>query len=395
MNINKLYLVFKIQLTCLLLISSVGFAQTYGVKKIVIDPGHGGKDPGAIGVTGLKEKDLVLKVALLTGEYIEKYLDGVEVLYTRDGDTYPTLKERCDFANKEKADLFISIHANAAAASQAYGSETFILGLTKSDNNLKVAQRENSVITFEDGYEETYQGFNPNSPESYIIFNFMQSAYQEQSTLLASLIQNQYRERVGRKDRQVQQGPFWVLSQTSMPAVLTELGFLSNATEERFLRSAQGQEYMASAIFRAVRDYKKEIDAKQSVTKDSTATQNIKTPEKEIDAKQSVTEDSTATQNIKTPEVKQETKPNVAYRLQIISSLKILKADHHSLKGLTDVDYYVDGKLFKYTLGNSTDLNEIRALKEKYNKHFNGCFIIALQDGKRITIEDAARLLTK
>ncbi len=371
-NIKKLHFLFKVQILCILLLPSIGFAQTYGVKKIVIDPGHGGKDPGAIGVTGLKEKDVVLKVALLTGEYIEKYLDDVEVLYTRTGDTYPTLKERCDFANKNKADLFISIHANAASPA-AYGSETFILGTSKTANNLAVAQKENSVITFEDGYEETYQGFDPNSPESYIIFNFMQSAYIEQSTLLASLVQKQYTERVGRKDRQVQQGPLWVLSQTSMPAILTELGFLSNAAEEKFLRSSQGQEYMASAIFRAVRDYKKEIDAKQSTK---------------------MNESENATQA--KAEVKKEVaESNVAYKLQIFSSSKILKADHHSLKELTDVSHYVDGKMYKYTLGNSTDLDEIKALKEKYNKRFKGCFIVALQDGKRITIEEAAKLLAK
>ena len=376
MNFKKIQPLFFVQILCILLIPNLSFSQTYGVKKIVIDPGHGGKDPGAIGITGLKEKDLVLKVALLTGEYIEKYIDGVEVLYTRDGDTYPTLKERCDFANKEKADLFISIHANAAASSQAYGSETFILGLTKSDNNLKVAQRENSVITFEDGYEETYQGFNPNSPESYIIFNFMQSAYQEQSTLLASLIQNQYRERVGRKDRQVQQGPLWVLSQTSMPAVLTELGFLSNAAEEKFLRTAQGQEYMASAIFRAVRDYKKEIDAKQSTS--------MNTPKAPV------------VENPKTEPVKKVSKQTgVTYKLQILSSLKIIDKNHSSIKDIENVDYYIDGKTYKYTIGNSTNIKEIKALQKRYSKQFKGCFIVAFNDGKRITIKEAEKILKR
>ena len=376
MNFKKIQPLFFVQILCILLIPNLSFSQTYGVKKIVIDPGHGGKDPGAIGITGLKEKDLVLKVALLTGEYIEKYIDGVEVLYTRDGDTYPTLKERCDFANKEKADLFISIHANAAASSQAYGSETFILGLTKSDNNLKVAQRENSVITFEDGYEETYQGFNPNSPESYIIFNFMQSAYQEQSTLLASLIQNQYRERVGRKDRQVQQGPLWVLSQTSMPAVLTELGFLSNAAEEKFLRTAQGQEYMASAIFRAVRDYKKEIDAKQSTSMNTPKAAVVETPKTE-------------------PVNKVSKQTGVTYKLQILSSLKIIDKNHSSIKDIENVDYYIDGKTYKYTIGNSTNIKEIKALQKRYSKQFKGCFIVAFNDGKRITIKEAEKILKR
>lgn len=372
MNFKKIRILFIVQILCFLLIPNLSYSQTYGVNKIVIDPGHGGKDPGAIGVTGAKEKDIVLNVSLLVGEYIEKYLDGVEVFYTRDGDTYPTLKERCDFANKEKADLFISIHANAATNTQAYGSETFILGLTKSENNLKVAQKENSVITFEDGFEETYQGFNPNSPESYIIFNFMQSAYQEQSTLLASLIQKQYTERVGRHDRQVQQGPFWVLSQTSMPAVLTELGFLSNAEEEKFLKTTQGQEYMASAIFRAVRDYKKEIDAKQSTTIDMPIAKETPAPK---------------------PAEKVTKQTGTAYRLQILSSSKIIDKNHSSIKDIKGVDYYIEGKTYKYTIGNSTDIKEIKALQKTYSKQFKGCFIIAINDGKRITLKDAEKIL--
>jgi len=371
MNKNRFKTFFGLQILCLLFLSLDGSAQGYGVKKIVIDPGHGGKDPGAIGINGSKEKDIVLKVALLTGGYIEKYLDGVEVLYTRTDDTYPTLKERCDFANKAKADLFISIHANAAGSSRAYGAETFVLGTTKSENNLKVAQAENAVITFEDNYKESYEGFDPNSPESYIIFNFMRDAYQEQSTTLAALIQHQYTKRVGRKDREVQQGPLWVLAATSMPAVLTELGFISNAEEERFLVSEEGQEFMASAIFRAVRDYKKEIDARQSITLSAAETgQNA--------------EQTAANQG--------PSHFGVSYKLQIFSSSKILKMNHRSIRDLKEVDYYVDGNMYKYTIGYSSNIEEIKALKKQYEDQYKGCFIVAFQNGKRISMAEAQKI---
>jgi len=371
MNKNRFKTFFGLQILCLLFLSLDGSAQGYGVKKIVIDPGHGGKDPGAIGINGSKEKDIVLKVALLTGGYIEKYLDDVEVLYTRTDDTYPTLKERCDFANKAKADLFISIHANAAGSSRAYGAETFVLGTTKSENNLKVAQAENAVITFEDNYKESYEGFDPNSPESYIIFNFMRDAYQEQSTTLAALIQHQYTKRVGRKDREVQQGPLWVLAATSMPAVLTELGFISNAEEERFLVSEEGQEFMASAIFRAVRDYKKEIDARQSITLSAAETgQNA--------------EQTAANQG--------PSHFGVSYKLQIFSSSKILKMNHRSIRDLKEVDYYVDGNMYKYTIGYSSNIEEIKALKKQYEDQYKGCFIVAFQNGKRISMAEAQKI---
>lgn len=362
-----------VQILCLFLIQGNTFAQGYGVKKIVIDAGHGGKDPGA-SIGKCKEKDIVLNVSLLLGKYIEQYIEGVEVIYTRNTDVYIELNERANIANKAKADLFISIHANAAGSKSAYGAETFVLGTNRSESNLKVAQLENSVITFEENYEEKYDGFDPNSPESYIIFNFMQNAYLQQSMTLASLVQHQYTKRVGRKDREVQQAGFLVLHRTSMPSILTELGFISNAKERAFLMSEEGQDFMASAIFRAVRDYKKEIDAKQSTT---------------------MTAAETSEQNIV---VEMPTTPagpshfGVTYKLQIFSSSKILKLDHRSIKDLEEVDYYVDGSLYKYTIGYSSNIEEIKALKEKYNNEYKGCFIVAFENGKRISMAEAKKL---
>ena len=379
MNKNTFISFALVQILCLLLISSPSFGQGYGVKKIVIDAGHGGKDPGAIGYKKSKEKDIVLKVALLTGKYIEEYLKDVEVVYTRTDDTFIELKDRPIIANKAKADLFISIHANAAGNSGAYGAETFVLGTNRSESNKRVSQLENSVITFEEGYEEKYNGFDPNSPESYIIFNFMQNSHLEQSTTLATLIQNQYTKRVGRRDREVQQASFWVLSATSMPSILTELGFISNAKEERFLTSEEGQEFMASAIFRAVRDYKKEIDAKQSLTMTDVETNTQRTSIKTTEA----------------PVTKGPTYSGVTYKLQIFSTSKVLKLDHRSIRDLKEVDYYVDGSMYKYTLGYSSNINEIKELKNKYKDDYKGCFIVAFQNGKHISMADARKIQAK
>ncbi len=381
MNNSRLYAIGLVQILCLFIFSPLSLGQGYGVKTIVIDPGHGGKDPGATGHKGTKEKDLVLDVALLTGSYIEKNLPDVKVLYTRRDDTFPTLKERCDFANNAKADLFISIHANAVSSTRAYGTETFVLGSNKSENNLRVAQKENSVITLEDNYEEKYEGFDPNSEESYIIFNFMQKGFQEQSIRLATLIQNQYTQRVGREDREVQQGALWVLAATSMPAVLTELGFISNPAEEKFLTSKKGKEYMASAIFRAVREYKNDIDSKQSTAYSSNETEmmNISI---ENTQKSTSTDKSTPTQQSEVP----------VYKLQILSSPQIIDSKHTSLQGLETLSFYKDGANYKYTIGSSENLKDIITLKKEYKQRFKGCFPVAFYKGKRIPLSEARKL---
>ncbi|MCB9028751.1 MAG: N-acetylmuramoyl-L-alanine amidase, partial [Bacteroidales bacterium] len=226
---------------------------------VVIDAGHGGRDPGAVGSRS-REKNINLAVALKTGNYIKKYLNDVKVVYTRDDDTFIGLAERAEIANRHKADLFISIHSNAMTDKRFTGAETYVLGQTMDEANLQVAMKENSVITFEKDYETKYEGFDPNSVESYIIFSLMQNTYLKQSTEFATLIQDQFRDRVGRRDRGVRQAGFQVLWRTTMPSVLVELGFVTNPEEEKFLLSELGQDYLASAIFRAFRDYKQVID---------------------------------------------------------------------------------------------------------------------------------------
>jgi N-acetylmuramoyl-L-alanine amidase len=230
--------------------------------KIVIDPGHGGKDWGTRGKY-TKEKDLVLKVSLMVGKYLEELLPEAEVIYTRKNDTYSHPKIDADIANDAEADLFVSIHANAMPAGNEhiYGTETFVMGNQNSDRNSEVAKRENSVILLEENYKEIYEGYNPEKPEFDIMFSIQQDAYQDNSLILAGYIENQFSKRAGRKSLGVKQKSLWVLWNTSMPSVLVELGYLSNLKEEKELNNAQVQDYLASAIFRGIRDYKNYLDS--------------------------------------------------------------------------------------------------------------------------------------
>jgi N-acetylmuramoyl-L-alanine amidase len=232
----------------------------FKVDVVVIDAGHGGKDHGTSGRV-IKEKDLALKIALKVGGYIEKNIPGVKVIYTRKDDRYLPLDERADIANKAKADLFICIHANANKNARAFGTETYVMGLHVDDNNLAVAKRENSVILLDENYQERYEGFDPNSPESYILFTLTQSAYQSSSLSFAQKVEDQFKKRVGRVSRGVKQAGFLVLWRTTMPSVLIETGFLSNSPEEKFLATEEGQELIASGIYRAFKEYKSEVES--------------------------------------------------------------------------------------------------------------------------------------
>lgn len=239
--------------------SPAGLSQ-YKVKKVVIDAGHGGKDPGTLGIIS-QEKHVALSIALKLGEIIKENIEGVEVIYTRTDDNFVELGDRANLANKNGADLFISIHCNAVHNHSVKGTETWVMGLNRSDDNLEVAKRENSVILLEEDYEEKYEGFDPNSPESHILFSLVQNAYIGNSLRLAENIQQQFEDRVNRRNRGVKQAGLIVLHKSSMPSVLVEVGFLSNPTEERYLNDKLGQTYIASGIYRAFRDYKEEIES--------------------------------------------------------------------------------------------------------------------------------------
>ena len=234
--------------------------KEYQVDTVIIDAGHGGKDPGSIGKIS-EEKEICLKIALKVGQYIEENIPDVKVIYTRNDDTFIPLNQRPKIANRENADVFLSIHANAVNDETVHGTESFVMGPHTFKENLQVAKKENSVILMEDNYRETYEGFNPESPESDMLFSLYQYAYLTNSLKLANNIQAQFKRRVKRKSRGVKQAGFWVLYRTSMPSVLIEVGFLSNNKEEQYLNDELGQTYIASGIFRAFRNYKEEIES--------------------------------------------------------------------------------------------------------------------------------------
>ena len=345
---------------------------------IVIDAGHGGKDAGAVG-SFAKEKNINLSVALALGQLIEKNHSDVRVVYTRKTDRFVELDERANIANKNSADLFISIHVNAVKkGSSVSGTETFTLGLARTDENLAVAMRENSAILLEDDYLQKYEGFNPNSTESYIIFEFMQNKHVEQSVSFASYIQDSF-VAAKRGNRGVKQGGFLVLRKTSMPSVLIELGFISNKAEESFLASAAGQKNLTDAIYKAFVKYKNDYDRKQGVLGEK---KDLPSDNKTV--KQSVTAEKPAATTNPTPE-KKDVKGKVVYKVQILVSEKELKLTAKDFKGYKNIAYYKEKGLYKYTCGETTDHNEIRELQRKLSKDFKGAFVVKFKDGQKVS----------
>jgi N-acetylmuramoyl-L-alanine amidase len=229
------------------------------IRTVVIDAGHGGKDTGCLGASA-REKEVALKVALKVGELMEENIPDVKVVFTRKDDRFVELIDRAGIANKNHADLFISIHCNSGP-SAAFGTETYTMGQHKSTGNLAVAKRENSVVLQEENYEKKYNGFNPNSPQSHILFSLYQSAYLDNSLRFAQKVEKEFKTKVGRSSRGVKQAGFLVLWKSAMPSTLIEIGFLTNPTEEKFLNDKANQTYMASGIYRAFKEYKQELEA--------------------------------------------------------------------------------------------------------------------------------------
>ena len=342
---------------------------------VVIDPGHGGKDPGAVTSQGY-EKAINLAVALKLGELITANHKDVKVIYTRKTDVFIELYERAAIANRNKADLFISIHTNSVKnRSKVQGAETYTLGLDKTEENLEVAMRENSVIMLEDNYRQRYGGFDPTSTESYIIFEFMQNRNMEQSVALASDIQKSFAA-AKRIDRGVRQAGLWVLRETGMPGVLVELGFISNKQEEQFMRSTAGQNQLAKAIYSAFKTYYQRHNvtaAKTSSTVSPTSPISPASPISSTSPTSPPPEGSPASSS----------QGAIIYKVQILSSDKQLPANSPRLKG-HKADWYQDGNLYKYTVGESTDLQTIQNLQKKVSKDFKDAFIIRMKDGKRL-----------
>lgn len=386
-RINRIFGMFV--LVMLLTAPQTINAQAYQIKTIVIDAGHGGKDPGAVGKKA-KEKDINLNVALLSGGYIEKYLPDVKVIYTRKTDKFVKLIDRAEMANKAKADLFISIHVNAVGNSRVQGASTWLFGFEKFESNLKLAKLENSVIELEEDYEETYHGFDPNKDESYIIFNFNSTkAYFEQSLSLAQELQNQFKNRVGRKDHGIRQGPFWVLHATTMPSVLIELGFITNTKEESFLMTTSGQEYLASAIFRSVRSYKQQIEAKNKI---GTALVEKK-PESNIAPKVAESDKNIVNSQDISDEPKEVDHHGVRFKVQFLLSKTRLDTNNAAFAGLSDIWEYKDGSYYKYTTGNTVDLLQIIEIQKKVKQKYPDAFIAAFKDNERISVAEAKRLI--
>lgn len=340
---------------------------------IVIDAGHGGRDPGALGSIS-REKDITLAIALKTGEYIEKNIKNVKVIYTRKDDSTVDLMDRPKIANNANADLFISIHANWAKSKSIQGTETFIMGLAKDQQNLEVAMKENEVIYLENDYSAKYEGFDPKSPESYIMFTLMQNIFQEQSTGLASKIQTQYKEDLKRSDRGVKQAGFWVLFMTTMPGVLTETGFITNPAEEKYLNSRQGQDNIASSIFRACRDYINDIDSKSGIS-------TIKN--------QSVKPDSSANKNdISSPR-------EIAFMVQITTSSSKTEIKPENFRGLSDITEINSEDRFKYATGNFADYTAAANYRKKIETVYPDAFVIAVKNNKILPLYQALEQINK
>lgn len=335
---------------------------------VVLDAGHGGKDPGNLG-NGYREKTIALNIALAIGKELEKNPD-IKVVYTRKTDVFIELADRPKIANKANADLFVSIHCDSHH-SQAYGAGTFVMAIKKMDQNLSVAKKENSVIFLEDNYEEKYGGFNPNSPESLIGSSLIVEEYLDQSIMAASFIQKNLVNNLRRKDRNVKQDVFWVLHATYMPSVLVETGFLTNKNEGPYLNSKKGQIEIAREIAKGILEYKASVE------------NNIGA----LVFEDANTETATTTSNTTKPVFN-----GVEFKIQIAASSKLLETKPYNFKGLNDISRVKEGSLYKYFYGCTSDYNETQKLTEDVkSKGYTNSFIVAFKDDKKISLAEALK----
>ena len=409
MNLKRNILMLAVML--LALITEVGAKEF----TLVIDAGHGGHDTGAPGKFS-KEKDINLKTALAFGKYVEQNCPDVKVIYTRKKDVFVELKDRAGIANKAKADLFISIHTDALENnSVARGMTTYTLGMHRAKDNLDVAQRENSVILIEKNYKETYQGFDPNSAESYIIFEFMQDKNMQRSVDLATFIQNKTCQAADRPSRGVKQAGFLVLRETSMPSCLVELGFITTPAEEKLLNEDVTIDNIAKGIYNAFVEYKKKYDNNITVPyKAEEPTINIvdvvpgqekkeevraEKPDKTVKAE----EKEEKKEGKKKKEKEEEEKEKTLYvalgdnagvpvfKVQILATDKPFKKGDAHFKGRTDYNQYTENGMTKYTIGETTDYNEILRLKSELQATFGDCFVVAFKEGQKMNISEAIK----
>ena len=338
-----------------------GQGEGIRLKTVVIDAGHGGHDPGAVSkLSKMSEKEINLDLALLLGARIQKEYPDVKVIYTRKTDKFVELAERGNIANRNHADLFISIHVNSAKSTSASGTETFVMGTDKSESNMAVCKRENSVILLEEDYTTTYEGFEPDNPESYIIFNLMQNAHFEQSIAFASLVQQQFiAQGPIKKSRGVRQAPLMVLWRTTMPSVLIEVGFLSNSSDRTTLNLKENRQKIADDIFDAFASFKKSYDGDGAFSIDPTLLENKDDDESDAPALPAA---------VSGPH----------YEIQILASSKKLKNGSAELKGVQEYRVRFINGLYKYSVGNFSSKEEAARRLHAIKKKFPGAFVVQI-----------------
>ncbi len=372
-----------------LTISSLyGKSVENGIKTVVIDPGHGGKDPGAV-VGKAREKAIVLDISLRLGNHIKKNLSDVKVVYTRDKDYFVPLFERAQIANRNNADLFISIHANYCGSPSVKGTETYVLGLHRTQDNLDVAKKENSVILLEEDYTTRYEGFDPNLSESYIMFELIQDNYIEQSVTFAGMIQDQFRTQAQRADRDVRQAGFLVLRETAMPSVLVEAGYLSNKSENAYLLTENGREQIAYAIYQSLFNYKTKFElrlnqgssAKTTKNDSGSISNNIQKSVKdslEPSAKKSIQSESKKVESkIESSIAKEEG----TFAIQVASSRVKIPLSSSTFKGIKDIKELPVKGTYKYLCYESAEFPEVKSHLAEIRKKIPGAFIVAIKEG--------------
>jgi N-acetylmuramoyl-L-alanine amidase len=398
---GQFFILLMIALLIFLIRPSFAQDGNYYITTVCIDAGHGGKDPGAVSKLG-KEKDINLSVALKLGKYITDNYKDVKVVYTRKTDEFVELYKRAEIANKNKADLFISIHVNANKKTEAHGAETFVMGLHKTQGNLETAMLENSAILKEENYKEQYEGFDPKSPEAFIIFTMYQNTYLEQSLLLSSLIQEEFRDAVKREDRGVKQAGFMVLWKTTMPSVLIELGFISNDDEATFLLKDENQDKMAAAIFRAFRNYKniaegkvKETNIKsheyvKEVSENKTVTDTIKKPEVVV---QKTENDSASFQKAAEIFIEKNLIPDtgIVFKIQITTSSKSIPVNAENFKGLKEIQEISGDGVYRYYFSRFITYSEASSKQKQIRELYPDAFIVAFRNGKKIPVSEAIK----
>lgn len=347
--------------------------SAFKLKTVMIDAGHGGR-PGAV-YGSIYEKNITLAVAIALGEKISAAYPDIKVAYTRQNDTDVELYRRGKMANSISADLFISIHVNSSTSRSASGTETFLMGYDKSAQNMEVAMKENEVVTLEKDYKEKYEGFDPNSAESYILFSLMQYSYISQSSLFASLIQEEFTKTTPMQNRGVKQAPFVVLWQAAMPSVLTEIGFLSNEADRKFITSKEGQDKIASSIFNAFTRYKKHSEGGE--------TENIKL------AKEKVNESTTP----QVTEVKKEKIEPITFKVQILTSPKLLKINDQNFgKFSANVEVVKVGNDYKYFVKGCENYKDALSLQMELKRfRYKDAFIVAYKGTTQMKVSDAIR----